>query len=391
MNIINSTGYELYNPSVIQARECTITDIQGRNFYDFEAGVWALPLGHNHPRINKAIINQLSCISHVGYRYSHPVVEEAAEALLKIMNLPNGKCVFLSSGSEAVEYAIKAVHKTMNRPYFLKLDKHYLSAYGLSGDLISERWISIDWQSYIEKAGDNNNNQCYNELLDMIPFDKINAFVFEPGNTSGTAKLPPKELITAIVSRVKAYDGYVIVDEVTTGMGRTGRWFGYEHYDIQPDVIACGKGLGNGYPISAVGFRKEIAAFVENANFLYAQSHQNDPLGCAVAKEVIEVIKEEKLLEKSTEQGEYLRAELMKLSAKHPCILEVRGVGLLCAMELTEEYRDKLNHLHRLLYERGFMVGVKPIAKVMRFYPPLNIRKTVIDQMIAALDEVLSL
>ena len=149
MNILNTTGYDLYNPSIIKGDNCFVIDNSGKKYLDFESGVWALPLGHNNQRINNTITNQLTQISHVGYRYTHPIVKEAAEALLQIMNLENGKCLFLSSGSEAVEFSLKVIKKVSDKPYLLCLDKHYLSAYGVSGDTNSTNWISIDWQSYI--------------------------------------------------------------------------------------------------------------------------------------------------------------------------------------------------------------------------------------------------
>jgi len=385
MNILNTSGYEQYNPCMIKGENCFIIDSTGKKYLDFESGVWALPLGHNNQRINTVITKQLDQLVHVGYRYSHPVVNEAAVALLQIMNLENGKCLFLSSGSEAVEFSLKVIKKISDKPYLLSLDKHYLSAYGLSGDASSNSWISIDWQSYV--AGEYSN---YDDLLKDVPFDKIAAFVFEPGNASGIVKLPPKELITLIVSKVKEYDGWIVVDEVTTGMGRTGRWFGFENFDIKPDVIACGKGLGNGYPVSAVGVSVEVSTLLEQTNFTYAQSHQNDPLGCAIAKEVISIIKDDFLIDKSLEKGRYLKDAMLKLTDKYKCIKEVRGIGLMCAIEFDKLINmQTLSDIHRKLFNAGFIVGLKPVANTMRFYPPLTVEKYMIDDMIRALDNIL--
>lgn len=123
---------------------------------------------------------------------------------------------FLSSGSEAVEFAAKLVRKVTDKQYLLSLDKHYLSAYGITGDMKSDYWISIDWQAHTEKSNDD-------ILIKDIPFEKIGAFVFEAGNASGNVKLPPKELIHTIVSKIREHKGWVVVDEVTTGIGRTGK------------------------------------------------------------------------------------------------------------------------------------------------------------------------
>jgi acetylornithine aminotransferase len=385
MNILNTSGYEMYQSNMTKGEDCFVIDHNGKKYLDFESGVWALPLGHNNQRINTTITNQLNQLVHVGYRYSHPVVEEAAKALMQIMNLEGGKCLFLSSGSEAVEFSLKIVKRITDKPYLLSLDKHYLSAYGVSGDTTSDNWITIDWQSCVTEKHNN-----YETFLEDIPFDKICAFVFEPGNASGTAKLPPTELITRLASKVKEHNGWIVIDEVTTGMGRTGKWFGYENFDIKPDLIACGKGLGNGYPVSAVGISEEVATLLKQTNFTYAQSHQNDPLGCAVAKEVITIMNDDFLLEKSLEKGMYLKDAMMKLSDKHKIVKEVRGIGLMCAMEFDDSISATgLCDIHRKLFDAGFIVGIKPAANTMRFYPPLTIEKYMIDDMIRALDIIL--
>ena len=385
MKVLNVTGCELYQSSIIKGEGCYVIDSSGNKYLDFEAGVWALPLGHNNLRVNDAIIRQLGEISHTAYRYTHPIVEEAAADLLHIMKLDTGKCVFLSSGSEAVEFGIKIANKISGRPKLLNLDKHYLSAYGVAGSIKSSPWVSIDWQSF-EKEQRND----YDFLLKDIPFEEISAFVFEAGNSSGNVMLPPKELIHAIVSKVKKHGGWIVVDEVTTGIGRTGAWFGYQNYDIQPDIIACGKGLGNGYPVSAVGISNEVCELLEKTDFAYGQSHQNDPLGAAVAKEVLAVINEEDVLRQSIETGKYLIDQLSELKAKYNCIKEVRGIGLMCALEFESSLdADTLNTIHKKLFEAGFIVGLRVAAKLLRFYPPLIIEKDMIKAMVEAMDSIL--
>lgn len=384
MNLLNVTGYKIYNSSVVKADGCYLYDEKENRYIDFESGVWALALGHNCKRVNDAIIRQLGEISHMGFRFSHKLVEETAGLLLDIMKLNHGKCVFLSSGSEAVEFAVKIIKKVTGRPYLLSLKNHSMSAYGISGNLNSDNWITVDWQECKDKSE-------YEELLKSIPFDKIGAFVFEPGNASGNVKLPDKELVQAVVSRVREHKGWVAVDEVTTGIGRTGKWFGFQHYDIQPDIIACGKGLGNGYPISAVGISGEFCDLLEKTDFVYAQSHQNDPLGCAVVKEVLTVIREEDYLDKAVKKGVYLKNKLSELQKKHSCIKEVRGVGLMCSIEFQNfPDSDILEKLHKQLFDEGFYTGLKLQTGVIRFYPPLIIEEQMIDALIESLDNLLN-
>jgi len=374
----------LYNESIRYAEGCFIYDEYNNKYADFDSGVWTLSLGHNNRRINMRIMDQLYDIMHTGYGYTHHVVEDAAGKVLKLADFKDGKCLFLTSGSEAVEFSIKLAKKIMSKPMFFSLENHYLSAYGDSGNYInSNDWITLDWQGNI--------NDC-DSVLEGIPFDKIGAFVFEPGNASGLVKLPPNDLIGKIALKVKENDGLIIVDEVTTGIGRTGKWFGFENYDIKPDIVACGKGIGNGYPVSVAVLNEGVCDLIEESDFTYGQSHMNDPLGCAVICEVIDVIKKENLLNNSLINGMYLKEGLISLSKKYSSIKEVRGIGLMCAMEFHDEMEDeKLLKLHEYLYHKGFIVGLKLKFKTIRFYPPLIVEKYLIERLLSSLNEVLKI
>jgi acetylornithine aminotransferase len=186
---------------------------------------------------------------------------------------------------------------------------------------------------------------------------------------------------------VQRRQGLVVVDEVTTGMGRAGAWYGFEHYRLEPDVVALGKGLGNGYPVSAVAMTRDVAQGLEESGFHYAQSHQNDPLGCAVAREVIGVIRELGLIERSERVGAHLLGELRRVAERRDGVREVRGRGLMIAMEL-ERGMPAISVYSELL-ERGFIVGCKPAANLLRFYPPLIIGEEEIAGLLESLDQVL--
>jgi len=372
--------YEMFNTSIIKAEDCHIIDENGKRYVDFEAGVWCASLGHNNKRINDAIIKQLNSVSHVGYRYTSKIVDEAAYKVLNLLNFQDGKCVFLSSGSEAVEFGVKVAKKITNRLYFLRLSNYYLSAYGVSASNDSNGWISLDLSTY---CGDPS------AFLHDVPFDKIGAFVFEPGNASGTAKLPPKELISKIVGRLEEHGGLIVVDEVTTGIGRTGKYFGFEHYDMCPDIVSLGKGIGNGYPVSVVGLSKQVVEKIGQTDFRYAQSHQDDPLGCAVVKEVLSVIEENDYIRRAAEMGAVLERELKSLMDKHECIKQVRGVGLMYVIEFWKDSELSLEKIHRELFDAGYIVGFHVLANVLRFYPPLTIEETQIKDMTQTLNSIL--
>ncbi|HHU70698.1 MAG TPA: aminotransferase class III-fold pyridoxal phosphate-dependent enzyme [Clostridiales bacterium] len=348
---------------------------------DFESGVWCTSLGHNNRHVNEAIIKQMNIISHAGYRYSNKIVDEAVEKVLNLFGYIDGKCVFLSSGSEAVEFAVQAVKKIMNKPYFLCLNGYFLSSYGLSAARNKEEWISLDLTDY---KGDPSS------FLKNIPFDKIGAFIFEPGNASGTVKLPPEDLVKMIEVKIRENNGFIVVDEVTTGVGRTGKSFGYEYYDISPDIVAFGKGIGNGYPVSVIALSKQVALLIEKSGLKYAQSHQNDPLGCAVVKEVISIIEHNNYIQRASEIGLVLEHELNLLLEKYKCIKEVRGRGLMFVIEFIQYNDFPLEKIHRDLFDAGFITGLSIPANLLRFYPPLTIEREQIKGLVNALSNILS-
>ncbi len=379
MNILNC-NYEMLNPDIVSSDNCCVIDKNGKRYVDFEAGVWCTSLGHNNQQVNEAIIRQINTVSHTGYRYSAEIVAQASEKVLKLFGFTEGKCIFLSSGSEAVEFGVQLAKKITNRPYFLCLSNYFLSSYGMSAARNAEQWISLDLSEYNGEAA---------EFLADVPFDKIGAFVFEPGNASGTVKLPPKDLIKVIADKVKENGGIIVVDEVTTGTGRTGKWFGFEHYDLRPDIVSFGKGIGNGYPVSVIALSKQVADTAEKMGFRYAQSHQNDPLGCAVVNEVISEIEKNDLIRRAEEMGVVLDNELKSLLKKHICVKEVRGIGLMMAVEFHKNADLNLEEIHKELFDAGYIVGVNTVANLLRFYPPLTIEETQIKSMISTLSAIL--
>jgi len=399
-HVLRCSGYELVKTDIVRAQGCYLYDAQGKAYLDLEAGVWCAALGHNHPRINRVIRDQLDRVAHLAYRYSAEVVEQAAEAVLGTLPFPDGQCVFLSSGSEAVEFGVQVARQLSDRPLLLTLADSYLAAYGsagrsnvLSGGMTIREWYAMDWT---ECAACPHTEQCDPECLHLaaIPWSQVGGFVFEPGSSGGLVRFPPRSLVSTLAHWVQDQGGLLVVDEVTTGMGRTGRWYGYQHYDLQPDVVALGKGLGNGYPVSAVVMRGEVAErlmaapLTAAAGFHYAQSHQNDPLSCAVAQAVIAVLREEGLVERSAATGAHFLSALEHLAERQSQIVDVRGRGLMIGVEFAEE--TPVMPLYLALLEQGFLAGCKPAANLLRFYPPLMLETDQVDRFIECLEAALT-
>lgn len=386
-NILKCTGYIEQEVNIISGEGDCLYDDQGMKYIDFEAGVWSAALGHSHPQINNAIKRQIDKIMHLGYLYRSPIVEEAGAKVLETVQMPEGKCIFLGSGSESVEFGVQSIRRITQQPLLLSLVGSYLAAYGSAGRRSLDEWYFFDWSKCTNCDSDQCSSDCCN--FREIPFDRIGGLVFEPGNTSGQVKLPPQKLIKALEIKIRQLKGVVMANEVTTGFGRTGKWFGYEHYELKPDIIAMGKSLGNGYPVSAVAMKPEIAEVLENSGLRYAQSHQNDAMGCAVALEVIKVIMEEELIKRSAEIGIMFKARLEKLAKNNDCIRQVRGRGLMLAVEFRENRDFPLELLHRRLFESGFLTGYNLAGNLLRFYPALIIKESSIESMIEKLDAIL--
>ena len=386
-HVLDCTGYEIIANDIEKAEGYYLFDSKGKKYIDFESGVWCMALGHNNSQINKVIKQQIDKIMHLGFRYTNELVEIAAIDVINTLKPFSGKCLFLSSGSEAVELSVKITKAIIKDKKMLTLKESYLSAYGMSGNKDHSEWIKFELATCMTCSNDYNCENC--ELINEIPFNEIGAFIFEPGNSSGLVLIPPKNLIQEITKKIKEYNGLIVIDEVTTGIGRTGMWYGFQHFNIKPDIVALGKGIGNGYPVSVVVIEDKIAERIDKENVHHSQSHQNDALGCVVASEVIHIIEENNLIKKSNENGQYFIEKLCILKEKSKLIREVRGSGMMIAIEFESEASSVLKSLNEYLIEKGFIVGYKPVFNLMRFYPSLTTTKEDIDRLIEAIKEVI--
>ena len=374
--------HEIVKTDFIWGKNCYLYDAGENQYIDFESGIWSTALGHNHPRINQTIKDQTEKVIHLGTRYPSMIADEAAIDVLDIVGIGKGKCTFLSSGSEAVEFAVNAVRRITSRQQLITFTNSYLAAYGSAGRKSSDEWVLLDWNEFDPEDID--------AFLKDVSFDTIGGFIFEPGgSSSGFVKFPPKRLVQEIAQRVKRAGGLLAVNEITTGMGRTGKWFGFQHYGLHPDIVALGKGLGNGYPISAGAMTLNCADKLEESGLHYAQSHQNDPLGCSVAREVIAIMREENLVERGNKIGSYFLDGLRSLQEKHAVIKDARGRGMLLALEFHPHKIISATRTFRLLLDRGLLVGYYPEGNILRFDPSLTIEKDDVSRLLDNLDSIL--
>jgi acetylornithine aminotransferase len=384
-NIIWSTGHEIKFDDIVNSENCFLFNSKGNKLIDLESGVWCTNVGHNNKRVNSVIASQINKITHTGFCYCNPQIELTAKKVLEITGINNGKCEFLCSGSEAVEYGMRIARAISSKPLAFTFSDSYFGAYGDAATRDNSRWHIFNW---LECNCNNSEKGCVGDCdsFKSIPFDKIGIFLFEPGSSSGLVRFPSKELIAKIVEKVRENGGVIICNEITTGIGRTGKWFGYQHYDFTPDIVAIGKGVGNGYPVSIAAVSNSIIEQLNDKNFKYSQSHQNDPLGAFVANEVISIIEDENLLAKCQKMGNYLTQQLNSLINEESIIKQVRGRGLMIVIE----FKQNTQQVYEKLLSRGFIVAKRPNAEVLRLDPAFTIDKSEIDLFLKTFAEIVS-
>ena len=363
-NIGNYSIHELKIPNIIDSHGLYLIDENGKQYMDLESGIWCTALGHKNKKINDIIKNQIESVMHTGFCYSNRIVEKAANVILSLTSFENGEVTFLNSGSEAIEILRQITTHISNNNITLALHDAYLGSYSSAIDREKD-WHIFDWQ---ECKSCPKNKTCSTECDKFLNLpNNISEFIFEPGSASGFVRFPPKSMVQNLVNIVRENKGKIIANEVTTGIGRTGKWFGFQHYGITPDMIAIGKGIGNGYPVSVAVLNPLTAKEVRGTkSFNYLQSHQNDPLGAAIANEVIRQIKSNNIIADAKKNGRRFLSQLKSL-VDGEIVLKVRGRGLMFAVELVSKKVG--DEIYNELLEQGFIVCNR--KALFRIDPPL--------------------
>ncbi len=379
-HVLNCTVHQIKLPHIVDSDGNFVIDTEGKRYLDLESGVWCTALGHRNPGVNAIIHHQIDRIMHTGFSYTHPILEAAAADVLKIAGHRDGACLFLCSGSEAIEVSRQIARHLTGFKRSMTLHDSYLGSYSSTINR-DTGWFLFDWRPCMTCAQASTcDSKC--PSLQAIPRD-IADFTFEPGSSSGFVRFPPVVLIQKIVEIVRGAKGKIIANEVTTGVGRTGRWFGFQHYAIEPDLIATGKGIGNGYPVSVASMSQGIYEELKDSGFHYSQSHQNDPLGASVVQEVIRQILHGDVIAQAAQTGAWLRSQLEGL-IDNRIVLAVRGRGLMLAIDVRDaEVSEKMQNA---LLARGYIVGNR--KGMFRLDPPLNITRQELQGFLDALREI---
>jgi acetylornithine/N-succinyldiaminopimelate aminotransferase len=375
--------YGRYPIVPVRGEGCRLWDADGKEYLDFLGGVAVNNLGHCHPKVVAALQKQAAELIHCSNYYQIPQQIELAELLCK--HSFADKAFFCNSGAEANEAAIKLARKYSRDTYGPQRYEIITAADSFHGRTMAT--VSATGQEKVQRF--------FDPLLHgfkHVPFDDVDALegavtsttcavMLEPIQGEGGVNVPSPGYFQEVRKICDKHDLILIFDEVQVGMGRTGKLFAYEHFDIVPDIMTLAKALAGGAPIGTMlATDRYAAAFVPGT---HGSTFGGNPLVCAAAIATVRTILEDGLLNHCEEIGEYLEGELETLQHKYHFVREVRGIGLMIGMALDISAGDIVRKGH----ERGVLLNVTHDT-VLRFVPPLTVTKQEIDQMFKILDSI---
>lgn len=402
-----------YPLAIKRGRGAMIEDMDGNEYIDMLSSASSLNTGHSHPRITKAITDQLeNFISYTAaYTYSEPLVALGE----KLCSITPGnfekRVVYGLSGSDANDGMIKMVRAYTGRSKIVSFVGSYhgstlgslsLSAISLNmrrkiGPLLPDiahiKYPDCYRCSY-DKKSDTCSLECMKDFKESLktymPPEEIAAVVMEPIAGDAGLIVPPEKYVKELHGICKENGILFVSEEVQQGFGRTGKWFSIEHFDVEPDIIVMGKSMASGVPLSAIVARKEITESLGPPAHLFTMS--GNALSCAAAVETINIIEEEGLLDQSRELGDYVKGRFNEMKAKYDLIGDVRGKGLSIGVDLVTDRSTKEGNktaAAKICYrcwEKGVIV-IFLASGVLRIQPPLVIGKDELDRALDVIEE----
>jgi alanine-glyoxylate transaminase/(R)-3-amino-2-methylpropionate-pyruvate transaminase len=383
-------------------------DVAGKRYLDFFGGILTISVGHCHPKVTERVCQQVRTLQHTSTLYPHANMVNLAEKLAQIAPGKLQKSFFTNSGTEANEMAVMLAKICTDAQEVIALRHGYSGRSALAMTLTGH----ANWRiggTQILGIKHAHNAYCYRcafgltypscdlrcardveELIRTTTSGGVAAFLAEPIQGVGGFVTPPPEYFQIVAGIVRKHGGLFISDEVQTGFGRTGgKWFGIEHWGVEPDIITCAKGVANGAPMGVTMATTDVADSFRGATI---STFGGNPVSCVAALSTIEVIEEENLAQNAQIVGDYLREKLEDLQAKYPLIGEVRGMGLILGVELVREHKEPASQEILQIFEatrqRGLLIGKGGLyGNVIRITPPLNVGKADVDEAVRILDE----
>ncbi len=359
-------------------------DADGKEYLDFLAGIAVNGIGHSHPELAEAICRQSSKLMHVSNLFYVPQQPMLAKKLVELSGLD--KAFFCNSGAEANEAALKLARKWGNTKrsgrYEIITAKHSFHGRTLAAVTATGQ---PKYHSGFEPMMPGFKYVPYNDFdaLKKSISDATCAVMLEPVQGESGVWPASKEYMVNVRKLCDDLGILLILDEVQTGIGRTGKWFGFQHYDIKPDIMTLAKTLGGGFPIGSCLATNSVAEVFEPGS--HASTFGGNPLACTAALTTIDIIEKNDLINNSMNMGAYMKESLIKLQKSRNDIKDVRGLGLMIALEFN---RDDIQDVVVKCMNQGLIVnGIG--TNIIRFVPPLIVNQNDIDNAINILANVL--
>jgi len=416
-NAVISPSYPRGYPFVMDhGRGTEVWDVDGNRFLDFEAGIAVASTGHSHPQVVKAIQDQTEKFIHISSDFYHEKWITLAEKLAEIAPWSGpSACFMTNSGTESVESAIKlaryhtgstqfigflgAFHgRTMGAVSFTASKAHYKNGFFPLMNGVVHVPFPNPYRPVLQRRPGMGQGETVvafieDEILGrLMPGEDVAGILVEPIQGEGGYIYPPDDFFPALRKLCDKYDILLIVDEVQSGMGRTGKWWAIEHYGVEPDILLTAKGIASGMPLGAMVTRKELMDWPKGS---HGNTFGGNPVSCSAALATIQLI-EEQYLENTRVVGAYCKEALEELQAKHASIGDVRGKGFMLGVEFVQDRESKhpAESLRDDVVYKAFERGLLLLGcgkSVIRVTPPLSTTKSEVDEAMLILDEAISL
>ncbi len=410
-----SPSYVRFYPLVVDRAEGSlIYDVDGNVYIDMNAGLAVMAVGHKHPKVVEAVKRQVEKLVH--YSNTDFYYEESVKFAEKLVSIAPGgtpkRVYFGNSGAEAIEAAIKLARWKTRRQYIIAfIGAFHGRTYGAMSLTASKPVQRAGFSPLLPSvvhvpypypfrcpfyAPPDDPEECGNRALAFIedwvlgryvPPDEVAAFVFEPIQGEGGYVVPPKNFIPGLKKIAEEHGILLIDDEIQSGMGRTGRWWAIEHFGVEPDIMTSAKALGGGFPIGATIAKAEIMEWPGGS---HASTFGGNPVSCASGLATIEVIEEEKLVERAAKLGEKVMKRLNEWKEKYSSVGDVRGLGLMIGVEIVNrDGRPGKEEAHEIMmnsWRRGVAI-ITAGKSTIRVVPPLNIPEEYLDRALDIVEE----
>lgn len=380
--------YDRYPIHFVAGEGVYLVDENGDRYLDLLSGIGVNALGYGHPAIEQAIAVQSKRLLHISNLFYHDGQARLAERLTAMSGMD--RAFFSNSGTEAWEAA-------------LKLARAYAGEQRKAGKTLGTRFLALEHSFHGRTMGSvaTTYTAKYREpfapVMPEVEFVRFNdvedlkakfstevcAVLLEAVQGEGGVRPVSREFIEAARALTHATGALLVVDEIQAGLGRTGKWFAYQHYGVQPDITTLAKPLAGGLPLGAMLATESVAQAFHPG--MHGTTFGGGPLACAVALAVIEVIEREQLLDHVTKIGTYFRERLTELASRHECIVDVRGMGLMLAVELQNA--EQARQAHKAMLARRILIN-RTQETVLRLLPPYLLNESEVDGAVQAFDEI---